>query len=275
MDNDPSEAIRTACAEIGTTAPSSIVFDGGVHRYHCPLTDKTGIRDAWYTACDNGDSFGGTVGHWRLNIKRNWSSRRHQEFSPEEKRAYAERMSAAKAKQEQERQQRQAEARLKAESILRDSKNADPNHEYLQRKGVGVHGIRQHGDSLVIPLRKADGILTGIQFINPKGEKKFLSGSGITGAYHAIGGKPVDSILIAEGYATAATLFESTGLPTACAFNAGNLKSVAEVIRYKCPSINIIIAADADPTGIRSAEAAAEAVNGIVVLPDFGEASNG
>lgn len=270
-ESDAYEAIRHACGEIGTTPPASIVFDAGVHRYHCPLTDKPGIKDAWYKACDNGDSYGGTVGHWRLNIKRNWSSRSRKEFTPAERAEYAARMAAQREKEQAERQQLHAEARKKAAVQWSQAQPADPSHPYLVKKSVGIHGIRQHGDSLVIPLRKADGTLTGLQFIKPDGSKKFLSGSEITGAYHTIGGKPTDSILIAEGYSTSATLFEISGQPTACAFNAGNLKPVALAIREKFPSITIIIAADADPVGIRSAESAAAAVGGSVVIPDFSE----
>ncbi|HIJ86579.1 MAG TPA: DNA primase [Desulfuromonadales bacterium] len=271
MDNDPSEAIRTACAEIGTTPPSSIIFDGGVHRYHCPLTDKPGEKNAWYKACDNGDSFGGTVGHWRLNIKRNWNSRSRQEFTQAERIEYARRMNEAREKEQAERQQRHATARKRADVHFNVSQPADPHHPYLIKKGVAVHGIRQNCGTLLIPIRNAAGVLTSLQYLEKDGSKKFLYGGEITGCYHAIGGKPVDSILIAEGYATAATIFEITGQPTACAFNAGNLKPVALAIRDKFPGITIIIAADCDPVGIRSAEAAAAAVGGSVVIPDFSE----
>lgn len=274
-DSDAYEAVRLACTEIGTTPPDTLLFDGAIYRYHDPLNDKHGERNAWYKAVDNGDSFGGTVGHWRLNIKRNWSSRSRKEFTQAERIEYAKRMEAQRQKEQADRQQRHADARTKADCIWRRSKPASPDHPYLVKKSVGVHGIRQHGDGLVIPLRKADGILTGLQFITPQGDKKFLSGSEITGAYHAIGGKPTGSIIIAEGYATAATIFEATGQPTACAFNAGNLLPCALALHEKFPSISILVAADADPVGIRSAEAAADAVNGTVVLPDFGEVCNG
>ena len=272
MDNDPSAAIATACAEIDITPPppEKIRFDGSIFRWYCSINDKTGDCNAWGKACDNGDSYGGTVGHWRRGIKRNWSSRIHKELTQAERIEYAKRMTEAREKEQADRQQRHAEARTKAATIWRRSRPASPDHPYLLKKSVGVHGIRQHGGSLVIPLRKADGTLTGLQFVTLD-SKKFLSGSEITGAYHAIGGKPVDSILIAEGYATAATLFESTGTPTACAFNAGNLAPVALAIREKFPSISIVICADADAVGIRSAEAAAAAVGGSVVIPDFGE----
>jgi putative DNA primase/helicase len=272
MDNDPSEAISTACAEIGTTPPptAKIRYDGTIFRWHCPINDKPGDENAWGKACDNGDSFAGTVGHWKTGIKRNWSSHSRKEFTTAERAEYARRMAVAREKEQADRQQRHAEARTKAARIWRRSRPAPPDHPYLQSKGVAVHGIRQHSDGLVIPLRKADGTMTGLQFVTLD-SKKFLSGSEITGAYHAIGGKPTDSILIAEGYATAATIFEATGQPTACAFNAGNLTPVALAIRDKFPSITIIIAADADPVGIRSAEAAAAAVGGTVVIPDFSE----
>ena len=44
--------------------------------------------------------------------------------------------------------------------------------------------------------------------------------------------------LIAEGYATAASLHEATGLPVIVAFDAGNLLPVAQAIhkRYPAPS---------------------------------------
>lgn len=273
MDNDPSEAISTACTESGITPPprSIIRLDGSIFRWHCPINDAPGKCNAWGKACDNGDSFGGTVGHWKRDIKRNWSSRSRKEFTQAERIEYAKRMNEAREKEQAERQQRQAEARKKADVKLKQAQPADPRHPYLVKKGVGVHGIRQDCQTLIIPLRNADGVLTSLQFIKPDGSKLFLSGGEITGCYHAIGGKPVDSILIAEGYATAATLFEITEQPTACAFNAGNLKPVALAIRDKFPDITIIIAADCDPVGIRSAESAAAAVGGSVVIPDFSE----
>ena len=42
-----------------------------------------------------------------------------------------------------------------------------------------------------------------------------------------------DRVLLAEGYATAASLHEATGLPVAVAFDAGNLMPVAQTAKYK------------------------------------------
>ncbi len=276
MDNDDAyEAVRLACAEIGTMPPETLIFDGAIHRYHCPLTDKPGERNAWYKAVDNGDSFGGTVGHWRLNIKRNWSSRSRKEFTQAERIEYAKRMEAQRQKEQAERQQRHADARTKADRVWRRSRPASPDHQYLVNKGIEPHRARQSGDFLVLDYRSADGILTTVQFISPTGEKRYLSGGEVAGSSHRFGGHPVHQhLVLAEGFSTGATLFEATGYPVAIAGSAGNLLPVAVGFRAKYPGATIVIAADADPVGIRSAEAAAAAVNGTVVLPDFGEVSN-
>lgn len=276
-DSDAYSAIRTVCDQIGTTPPPQelIRFDGSILRYHCPINDKPGENNAWVKCCDNGDGFGGTCGHWRLGIKRNWSSRSRKEFTPEEKRAYAGRMAAAREKQEQGRQQRHVEARRKAERIWRRLKPASPDHAYLKKKGIEPHRARQSDNFLVLDYRNADGILTTLQFISATGEKRFLTGGEVVGSSHRFGGHPVcDNLLLAEGFSTGATLFEATGHPVAVSGSAGNLLPVAIGFRSKYPGATIIIAADNDPVGIRSAEAAAAAVNGTVVLPDFGEGSN-
>ena len=81
----------------------------------------------------------------------------------------------------------------------------------------------------------------------------------------------MDVLLLAEGYATAATLHEATGHPCACAFFAGNLKPVTLALRAKYPKIQIIVCADADPVGRAAAAEAAAAVNGTWIEPDFTE----
>ena len=87
-------------------------------------------------------------------------------------------------------------------------------------------------------------------------------------------GKPNGKILIAEGYATGATLHESTGHAVACAFNAGNLKPVAETLRAKYPNTELVLCADDDyltdgNPGLTKATEAARAVGGLLAVPVF------
>lgn len=272
MDHDVFEKIQAACFEIGTTPPpaESIVFDGKIHRYHDPNHDKRGECNGWFKGCDNGNgSFGGTVGHWRLGCKKNWTSLSRREFTPEEKAAYAKQMQEARQREEQERQRFQERIRQKAETLLKQSKHADHSHPYLVRKGIKPHGIRQLVQSLVIPLRDSSGLLWSLQFIDGDGSKRFLSGGRTAGCYWSVGPTPVDTLLICEGAATACTLHEATSLPVAAAMNAGNMKAVALALREKFPKIRLLLCADADPVGREKAQAAADAVGGTMIEPDF------
>ena len=81
-------------------------------------------------------------------------------------------------------------------------------------------------------------------------------------------------LVIAEGYATAATLAEHGKVPTLAAYDSGNLLSVAASIRERWPDKAIVIAGDDDHRiennpGREKALAAAEAVDGIAIFPNF------
>src|SRR5207245_3089352 len=94
----------------------------------------------------------------------------------------------------------------------------------------------------VIPLRDSAGELHSLEFITPTGEKRYLRDGRVSGCYFAIG-KPDGTLVIAEGFATAASLYEATGHAVACAFNAGNLAPVARALRAKLANTRISIAA--------------------------------
>lgn len=178
--------------------------------------------------------------------------------------------------------------------------------DYLKRKGVGAYGIRfdpkGHG-TVVVPMKDARGQVHGLQIVRGsnrgnKLEKQYWPrGLQKTGRYHLIGG--VTSIcLLAEGYATAATIHEATGLPVAVAFDANNLMPVGKALRERYPKALILVCADddflqkcrecgektpvAEPTcqhcgqphgqtnpGIDAARLAATAVAGEVIWPIF------
>ncbi len=72
-----------------------------------------------------------------------------------------------------------------------------------------------------------------------------MSGGKIRGCYFSIG-KPDGRVLIAEGFATGASVHEATGDAVAVAFNAGNLKPVAKILRAKFPDAHITVCADND-----------------------------
>jgi putative DNA primase/helicase len=163
--------------------------------------------------------------------------------------------------------------------------------DYLAEKGIQAHGVKfthvpegaTHGQSLVIPMTDVQGRIHGLQFIFPKGHPKraktgrnkdfWPAGLAKAGHFHQIG-VVRDLVLVAEGYATAATLFEATGLPVAVAFDAGNLQPVAVALDNRHKNVRILVCADDDfqtegNPGVAKAAAAALAVGGAWIAPAF------
>jgi len=105
---------------------------------------------------------------------------------------------------------------------------------------VQPHGVRFTPDGvLLVPMVDAAGVLQNLQRIAPQRpadggpDKRFLSGGRKSGLFHVIGqAEGATVLLLAEGYATAASVHEATGRPVVVVrFDAGNLKHVAEALR--------------------------------------------
>lgn len=157
--------------------------------------------------------------------------------------------------------------------------------EQRAEQGLSIRYVKR-GD-IAIPLRNADGIICNIQIIfeGEKASKSFLKYGRKEGCYLLIGDfnpeTGVDHILITEGYATGASLYEATGMPVAVAFDAGNLMKVGQQMRKFYPSHTLIFAGDDDweteqetgkNPGREKANEAAKAVGGVVVIPKFTKA---
>ena len=158
--------------------------------------------------------------------------------------------------------------------------DSNKNHEYLVKKGItGIYSARINEykgiTSLVIPLGK-DGKISTLQFINPDGSKKLLTGGQKSGCYSILNKMPNPKVIaIAEGYATIASILDDShsqkiGYMGVMAIDAGNLEQVAVTMCKKYPQAAIILfgdKGDKDHKGEKSARAAAIACNGYCVLP--------
>jgi len=184
------------------------------------------------------------------------------------------RIEQARRQREGEQQRRQLKAANLAQRWWRDARRADPDHAYLIAKGVRPHGLRQHGDELLVPLY-AGGVLVNLQRIATNGGKRFLFGGRVRGTYSPLGritpGKP---LCVCEGWATGATLHQDGGYTVACAMNSGNLKPVALALRAEYHTTEIIIAGDDDRRtdgnpGRAAANAAAALAGCLVTFPEW------
>jgi putative DNA primase/helicase len=129
--------------------------------------------------------------------------------------------------------------------------------QYLKDKAVQAHDVRfTSTGTLVIPMCDTAGNVHGLQFIGPevrlryKDRNKDFWPKGLTkaGRFHLIG-LPGAVLLVAEGYATAASLREATGLAVAVAFDAGNMLPVAEALHKRYPRKCILVCGDDDWLG--------------------------
>ncbi len=124
--------------------------------------------------------------------------------------------------------------------------NPIQSHPYLTKKGIHGHGALENGNFLVIPAQDAGGKVWTYQTIDQSGEKRFLSGGRKKGAFYPIAGDE-STVLIAEGFATGASLTQSTGFKCVVCFDAGNIDPVLSQLSKKYE--NILICGDNDWQG--------------------------
>lgn len=274
---DVVDAFRRALIDVNLEPSESSVLkgDGQLHRYHV-AGDKRASRNGWYVF--HADGFptavfgtwkdGGTSHTWHLDVGRKMNAAERAESRK--------RIEAARAASAAHLEAERTKAREKSRRLWEEARSdVDVTHPYLSKKGVRPHGIRQLRELLLVPLRDTSGELHGLQFIAADGTKKFGRGTAKAGHYHAIAQPHPGGVLaICEGYATGATVHELTGWPVVVAFDAGNLALVAEALRAKLPDVHLVICADNDRgtegnPGLTKARAAAQAVGGIVIAPEF------
>lgn len=177
------------------------------------------------------------------------------ELSAEQRDSLRKRLAEDKRRSELARKADAERAAVKATTAWKKC-TEDGDSEYLHRKGVQGHGIRFSPQGvMVVPMLDVGGKIHGLQLIRGKSATKSKKldkeywpiGLVKKGNFHLIGmAGPI--ILVAEGYATAASLFEATGLPVAVAFDANNLAPVAAALRARYKKSQILICADDDET---------------------------
>lgn len=275
----PEEQLEAAIAASGLNPIRglNIVLDGRIHRFAVE-GDKGTAKAGWYVGF--GDNIpAGMFGSWRGGFEQRWRADVGRELSAEELAAYEARIAEITAIKEAERRKYYEQIAEAVRKILKTLEQASPEHPYLVKKRVGSHGIYQTGDGrIMLPVVKENDVVSA-QYIDDDGTKQFHGGGEIKGGYFPIGPiPPQGTVYVAEGYATAASIYEATGATAVMALNAGNLPPVAKWLREKLgPAQEIVIVGDNDEsgTGQKAAEEAAHACGGRAVIPpEVGDAND-
>lgn len=281
-------ALEKAGLDLWGKAP---VMDGQIHRV--PLIGRSGgdLDGAYCGYLDERPA--GWMQNFSAGDKTTWVATGH---TLTKEQVETQRAEIAQKREERQRlilaQQQKTARDAHAEWIAHDWASND--NPYLQAKGVPPFGVREDLDgTLLVPVMTVDKELRGLQTISPDGEKRFMYGMEKNGNFHMIAepGKDLSKdlaqgeIILAEGYATGASLHMATDKPVAVAFDAGNLEPVARALREKFPNAAITICADNDHQhtrrtpegvelwnkGVALAQEAANSVGGKVVVPIFNE----
>lgn len=277
---DPPEVqLVDAMLSAGLTPPDHIDMDGKVHRFKSGTKGSGGETDkaGWYVIYGDGIP-AGRFGCWRAGIEMTWRAEVARQLSVTDEMALTRRMAEAKVQRDAEREKKQEVAQNTVEQIWSGGMAASSDHPYLQKKGIDSHGARLTGDGrLMVPLYSNDGTLSSLQYISIDGDKRYHPG-GATGGKFWLMGDIKGMIYIAEGFATAATIYETTGHAVIIAYSASNIVPVVGVMRDKHgQSLSIVIVADNDASGVGQKyadQAAAKYGAKVIVPPIAGDAND-
>ncbi|AHK22122.1 hypothetical protein BF17_00300 (plasmid) [Yersinia similis] len=277
----PVDEFAQELSEAGFVLPDNGLpeMDGKRHRV-ATEGDKAGSKSGVYQGYMDGRPAGWYQNHRASEGKVNWTSTGSYEYDPAG--SLKQRALAAQKRWDRELKDRTDYTRI-AKTLTRQWSKMPPapdTHAYLSRKGVSAaSGVRLDiYDNLVIPLRNSDGELRTLQYIKPDGTKNLKKDAEKTGNFFVVGGelRPQLPILYAEGYATAASLHQATGIPVVMTVDAGNMVTVSRNLKALYPvTAHIILGEDdftkTDNKGLNKAREAAAAIDGTYIIPQFTE----
>lgn len=269
----PETQLIDAMRAAGLEPPEEIHFDGKIHRFRSGTKGSPGHGDkpGWYLVFGDGIP-AGRFGCWRAGMEITWRADVGRKLTEFEEMAHARRINESKVLREAAQERQHQVASETVEKIWLSGVAAHPDHPYLKRKGIQTHGVRTTGDGrLMVPLYDADGTLSTLQYIDEDGGKLYHPGGQTGGKFWMVGSLDEPGTLyVAEGFATAATIHETTNRPVVVAYSASNLVPVTGTLREMYGATqDIVIVADHDQSGVgqRYAEQASAKFGARMVMP--------
>jgi putative DNA primase/helicase len=294
--------------EYGLDLVGDLKTDGAFH-YLGSTDDKKGHKPLRY--CVHVDT---PCNVYFNDLKRGfhgtWYPEGQQPLTTADREQQRQRIEKEKAQRKQETYEKHQKRAQWARKLWRTAHPCN-THPYLSKKGVGAYGLRTlpvwerriyHEDGggfdlvkiegvLLVPMKDETGALWNVQAIFPQScetlerDRDFLPGARVNGLFHWIGQR-TETVCLAEGYATGASIYEATGYRVFVCLSAGNLPHVAQAVRAALPDARIVICGDHDKpdqkgrrAGIEKGEEAAALVGGFIALPpiegaDFNDWAN-
>jgi phage/plasmid primase-like uncharacterized protein len=269
----PEAQLIDAMRSAGLQPPEEILMDGKIHRFKSGTKGAPGHGDkpGWYLVFGDGIP-AGRFGCWRAGMEVTWRADVGRKLTQTEEMSHAKRLAEAKALRDAALERQHQVASETVEKIWTTANPANAEHPYLAKKGIQTHGARITGDGrLVLPLYDEDGTLATLQYIDHEGGKLYHPGGQTGGKFWMVGSlDEPGTLFVAEGFATAATIHETTDRPVVVAYSASNLVPVTGTLREMYGATqDIVIVADHDQSGVgqRYAEQASAKYGARMVMP--------
>jgi phage/plasmid primase-like uncharacterized protein len=269
----PEAQLIDAMRAAGLQPPEEILMDGKIHRFKSGTKGAPGHGDkpGWYLVFGDGIP-AGRFGCWRAGMEVTWRADVGRKLTQTEEMSHAKRLAEAKALRDAALERQHQVASETVEKIWTTANPANAEHPYLAKKGIQTHGARITGDGrLVVPLYDSDGTLATLQYIDHEGGKLYHPGGQTGGKFWMVGSlDEPGTLFVAEGFATAATIHETTDRPVVVAYSASNLVPVTGTLREMYGATqDIVIVADHDNSGVgqRYAEQASAKYGARMVMP--------
>ncbi len=272
--------IISACA----TDPGAIVADGRWHAFKIQDTRHKSSKPGRYLLHLDGKP-NGIFMDWRDQIRHKWHGQGVIDSIGREQ---------VEMRRRQRRERQDAEFAQAARSAISFWEGCTringASHAYLDAKGIAPHGARYgsgevfglgKAECVIIPLSSAEGRPKSLQAIRSDGERRFWPGSTHEGAHYLIGNDDGQSpVVFCEGFSTAASIHEATGLPVVMCITSGNMAPVARWASHRFNGRELIVAGDDDwhlvdhpkvqrNVGRDAAEAMAKMIGGRAVFPNM------
>ena len=216
IHGDADEQLKTAIQDAGLNAPEHIItgkiiaFPGRGKPKH-----NKAARCFMFT-----DRLGGWFMDYSTGLFEVWQAKHRKPYTEQEYQAFKKQCERDRLAREQETAKAHQQTAEKARRIWKRAINADSGNGYLRLKKVQAHGTKTGDfgslkDILIAPIYDESLKLVNLQFIDQSGQKRFLACGQKKNCFWWIGKKTIN-VLIAEGFSTAASLYEATGLQTLC-----------------------------------------------------------
>ena len=245
---DYQENLKNFMSQNGLPISDDILFDGEVHRFS---SRDSSDRDEWYVIKEVAEGkYHCTFASWRMEeSKKVWRSYKENELPDE-----LERLETINHKI-REFQEKDREKALKNLNVLWNNAKSCLEHDYIEKKKIQNYDLRIDDKKLLIPLYDINRKRKSLLRILPDGHKRYFPKLSTAGLFYPFGDyEKTSEIIFCEGFATGASIFEATEIPTLSCGGASNICMVAQAIKQLYPQKALTLAYDNDKAGKKVAE---------------------